>query len=362
MPALICDDVIPYNSRWYRGTGAPRPVLDASKPFPWHEKQMGMWLFGRDPRSKREILEACITARSVSDDWGAVVKEWDIKGSHAYADPRTRQKSGRCLCTHGIQEHVHIYNGSTDWLSVVGNCCIEEFMGLKSKAISHGLAKMREDPTKPMPKAVIDFAEQRGWLSALQSKQCRSNLLNRRKKNLSPIELLDQERFNHLVLRYHDRDMVGARTEASRAAYSDFTSRSESLLEAEAKARKAAAEAAAIEQAIRADPVRRGMRDIQGCPEMATSPAVINYATQRCWLKPHEMQFLQDITGRNYTSLSLKQREWRRDLNLKIVRLHNAAGRCADAETVAEIIGLRLLDDYAAAARQKAVGESLCTA
>lgn len=39
----------------------------------------------------------------------------------------------RCVCTHDIYENCWIYNRQTDIVEVVGNCCIQKFMGNSNK-------------------------------------------------------------------------------------------------------------------------------------------------------------------------------------------------------------------------------------
>jgi hypothetical protein len=71
-----------------------------------------------------------------------------------------------CLCGHTpIRELCHLENVTNNNTTIVGNCCVNQFLGLHSEAIFSGLRRIRNRIEGSLSKAAIEYLHEVGWLN-----------------------------------------------------------------------------------------------------------------------------------------------------------------------------------------------------
>lgn len=90
---------------------------------------------------------------------------------------------GKCPCGQSIKEHCHLKNKHNEKTTFVGNVCVYRFIELKTRPIFDGLRRVRNKITaKPNP-ALIEYAQQRGFLYGDHEYDFLQNI--KRKRSLS---------------------------------------------------------------------------------------------------------------------------------------------------------------------------------
>jgi len=101
-----------------------------------------------------------IIALSVAKNWEEAKKEWVL--DHIYE----AKEAQTCLCGHyPIIEICTIRNVKNNEHALVGNCCINKFLGLGSDKMFNSLKRIRKDITKSVSKTLIDFAHEKKILN-----------------------------------------------------------------------------------------------------------------------------------------------------------------------------------------------------
>jgi hypothetical protein len=105
-----------------------------------------------------ENLKAHILPLSSSTDFNAARDEWDLVHIEISED------FDNCPCGKDIKEHCYIRNRITGQETYVGNVCINRFMGLDTGNLFAGLKRITQDPDAAPNLALIEHANQKGYL------------------------------------------------------------------------------------------------------------------------------------------------------------------------------------------------------
>jgi len=141
--------------------------------------------------SQKKLREE-IVILSEADNWVEALNEWALQDVEIAEDPRT------CLCGHTpIIEICHIHNIRNRHSVEVGNCCVQNFMGMNSKIIFDGLKRITNDDTKAANEALLNHAEYKGWLTPWERRFAWST---KNKRNLSHKQLHHRRRINKKII------------------------------------------------------------------------------------------------------------------------------------------------------------------
>jgi hypothetical protein len=102
-----------------------------------------------------------------------------------------------CPCGQEIKEHCYIRNVQTGNQTYVGNVCVNRFIGIDTGTLFEGLKRLREDPRANANQAVIDYAEERGYLYDKEPQFLRDTA---RKRKLSAAQMAWKEKINRRIL------------------------------------------------------------------------------------------------------------------------------------------------------------------
>jgi len=143
--------------------------------------------------SNQEQLQREIIARSNAHEWSAARIEWELDYIVRSEEPET------CLCGHHpIIELCWLRNNVNNNKALVGNVCVNRFMGLGSQALFDGLRRIAKDQSAAANEALIHYAYNRQWVTDWEFKF----LLNTRlKRRLSRKQRAVREKVNNIVLR-----------------------------------------------------------------------------------------------------------------------------------------------------------------
>ena len=97
---------------------------------------------------------------SVTNKWEDAKKEWIL--DHIYS----AREAQTCLCGHyPIIEICVIKNIKNNEQALIGNCCINRFLGIGSNKMFNSLKKIRKDISKSVSSTLIEFAHEKGVLN-----------------------------------------------------------------------------------------------------------------------------------------------------------------------------------------------------
>jgi hypothetical protein len=144
----------------------------------------------------RHRLADAIIARSVAVTWDDARLEWDLS-SVFFAD---KDYPGTCLCGHQpIIEHCVLANRENGNEAVVGNVCVQKFIGLPTEALFRGLRRIMADRAAALSLEVIHYAIEKGWVNDWER---RFYLNTRGRQHLSERQRAKREEINARIL-YH---------------------------------------------------------------------------------------------------------------------------------------------------------------
>ncbi len=107
-----------------------------------------------------EILKAEIIARSVSQTWALALPEWDLERIE-YTDC-----AEKCLCSkYPIMELCFLRNKRNGQEAMVGNVCVDRFMGIASSIIFDGFRRISKDPEKALNESLADYARYKNLIN-----------------------------------------------------------------------------------------------------------------------------------------------------------------------------------------------------
>ena len=102
-----------------------------------------------------------------------------------------------CPCGQEIKEHCYIRNRITGAQTYVGNVCVNRFIGIDSGSLFDGLRRIRLDLRANANIALIEYAEEKGFLFDKEPYFLRSTA---RKRNLTDAQLAWKEKINRRIL------------------------------------------------------------------------------------------------------------------------------------------------------------------
>lgn len=138
-----------------------------------------------------ENLKAHILPMSRSQDFAVAYTEWDLQ----YVE--VSEEVDYCPCGQAIKEHCYIRNRLTQHETYVGNVCVNQFMGIDTGTLFEGLKRIKVNPKANANLAVIEYAEQRGYLFDKEPAFLRSTV---RKRTLSAAQAAWKEKINRRIL------------------------------------------------------------------------------------------------------------------------------------------------------------------
>lgn len=102
---------------------------------------------------------------SVADIWEIAKCEWELIEIYFSDEPET------CLCGHyPIIELCEIRNKKNQKITIVGNCCVNKFMGLPSEKIFQAVKRIRKDIDKSLNCEAIELAYSKDWINEWEYK------------------------------------------------------------------------------------------------------------------------------------------------------------------------------------------------
>lgn len=120
-------------------------------------------------------LKKSIIKQSSSQDWDSARREWKLQSIEMTDKPYV------CLCGHNpIFERCYLENVTTGATVVVGNRCVQQFLGLPTKNLFNGLKRIKVNAVKSMNRALIEFARGQGLLDDLEYGFCIDTRLKRK--------------------------------------------------------------------------------------------------------------------------------------------------------------------------------------
>lgn len=121
-----------------------------------------------------EVLQAHILPLSRGTTFEAARQEWVL------AHVEVSEEWDSCPCGQDIKEHCYIQNTVTGNQTYVGNVCVNRFLGIDTGNLFDGLKRLKVNPKANPNHAVIDYAEERGYIYPAESKFLRENVLTRK--------------------------------------------------------------------------------------------------------------------------------------------------------------------------------------
>lgn len=103
-------------------------------------------------------LQAHILPLSAAKNFEAARSEWVLEHVEVSDD------FDQCPCGQEIKEHCYIRNKVTGNKTYVGNVCVNRFLGIDTGTLFEGLKRLKQDPHANANHAVIDYAEERGYV------------------------------------------------------------------------------------------------------------------------------------------------------------------------------------------------------
>ena len=115
---------------------------------------------GVNMSSKQYKLISRIIFNSEADNWSEAVKEW-------FLDSVERVELGHtCTCGYyPIIEVNYIKNKLNGIVMKVGSCCVEKFIGIPSKKITHSHEKVKKDKTLSLNPSSLEQAKIAGKIN-----------------------------------------------------------------------------------------------------------------------------------------------------------------------------------------------------
>lgn len=138
-----------------------------------------------------EALKAHILPLSQAQTFEAARLEWILE----YVE--VSEEFDSCPCGQQIKEHCYIRNIVTGRNTYVGNVCVNRFIGIETGNLFDGLKRLQVNPRANPNMAVIEYAEQRGYLFDKEPAFLRSTAF---KRKLSAAQAEWKEKINRRIL------------------------------------------------------------------------------------------------------------------------------------------------------------------
>jgi hypothetical protein len=145
-----------------------------------------------EERGNRFHLFDAIVARSMADNWEEAKGEWDLAEIYREDEPLT------CLCGHTpIIEVCVLRNRLNAGTAIVGNVCVNRFLGIESERIFEGLRRIHKNPDKGLNAAATLYAFEKVWINKWEKD---FSLDTNKKRKLSLKQLAKRDQINRRVL------------------------------------------------------------------------------------------------------------------------------------------------------------------
>lgn len=136
---------------------------------------------------------------SKANNWDKARKEWYL--DYIYEIPR-QDDPETCLCGHyPIREVCVIKNKENGNEAIVGNCCVNKFIGLTTNKLFSSIKNVKKDNSKSFNADVIDLAYKRGIINDWEY-SFYQNIW--RKRKLSKKQLIHKNEINEKLLKHQD--------------------------------------------------------------------------------------------------------------------------------------------------------------
>ena len=120
-----------------------------------------------------ERLKEYILKNSIADNFYIASREWYVVKIFISDDPT------QCPCGQVIYEWCHIKNKETGKQTIVGNVCVNHFLGIDMSSFFTGAKKLKRDHRKGPNKALINYAAQYGLINEWET-DFLTNVMNKR--------------------------------------------------------------------------------------------------------------------------------------------------------------------------------------
>jgi hypothetical protein len=148
-----------------------------------------------EPGNRLQLM-AGIIELSVSKIWGVAKLEWDLDYIFWNHD------GTNCLCGHyPIKEVCVLLNNLNGNTAIVGNVCVNRFVGIASNKLFDGINKIRKRIDKAANYETIGYVFNKKWINSNSYSFYCNTLL---KRKLSPKQMLWRISINRTILRNID--------------------------------------------------------------------------------------------------------------------------------------------------------------
>jgi hypothetical protein len=155
-----------------------------------------------------------IIALSEGDTWAVARQEWQLQdiffvpvAEQAVLEldddldqNPSGQGYGRCLCGHQpIVEHCLLRNIKNGKQAIVGNVCVNKFLGFDTEPLFTAFKRIAHDSDQALCAAAVDYAHHKGWLNDWERGFYKDTC---RKRKPTERQLAKRRQINELVLLY----------------------------------------------------------------------------------------------------------------------------------------------------------------
>jgi len=138
-----------------------------------------------------ERLKEHILSLSVSDNFDLARTEWNLHSIEI------SDEMDKCPCGQEIKEHCYIENKKNGNKTYVGNVCINRFLEISTGTLFDGLKRIRNDISANPNQALIEYANDKGYLF---DKEYEFLISTMKKRNLTDKQKSWKEKINHRIL------------------------------------------------------------------------------------------------------------------------------------------------------------------
>ncbi len=143
-----------------------------------------------------KILRDRILSLSKSKVWETARGEWALE----QISMCSMRGAHECLCTHfPIVELCHLTNHQTGASAIVGNVCVQRFLGIPSAVLFRGFKRIAQNPGKAPSAEVIGYAFTRDWIDTEERDFLERTL---RKRRLSAADMMTRMRLSNRLASY----------------------------------------------------------------------------------------------------------------------------------------------------------------
>ena len=139
-----------------------------------------------------ERLQAHILFLSVSDNFEVARKEWSLHSIEI------SEEMDNCPCGQEIKEHCYIENKRNGNTTYVGNVCINRFLEISTGTLFDGLKRIKKDINANPNQALIDYANEKGYLF---DKEYEFLISTMKKRILTDKQKAWKEKINNRILK-----------------------------------------------------------------------------------------------------------------------------------------------------------------